>query len=92
MPRPTLPRLTSPRLTLPRLTLPVLLLASAGPAFAEEVADINKDGVLTLDEVQAVWPDISIDTFLYLDRDGDGLLGPEEIVVAREEGLLAEAR
>ncbi|MBY6005756.1 hypothetical protein KUV62_17680 [Salipiger bermudensis] len=77
---------------MPRLTLPVLVLASAAPAFAAEVADVNSDGVLTLDEVQAVWPDISIDTFLYLDRDGDGLLGTEEIVVARENGLLAEMR
>ncbi|SDE97674.1 EF hand [Salipiger thiooxidans] len=75
-----------------RKTLTLILFATfAGAAAAQDSVDINGDGVLTLFEIQAVWPEVSTDGFMFLDRDGDGLLGPEEFEAARQGGHLAAA-
>lgn len=72
------------------LTLTLILFATlAGPGAAQDSVDINGDGVLTLFEIQAVWPEVSTDGFMFLDRDGDGLLDPEEFEAARQGGHLA---
>ena len=60
------------------------------PAFAvaQGSADANGDGVLTIEEVQAVLPDLDADTFSAMDANGDGALDQAEIAVAQEAGLL----
>ncbi|MBN9889022.1 hypothetical protein [Salipiger abyssi] len=63
---------------------------AALPAFAAEEADVNGDGMLTVSEVQAVWPEVSTDGFMSMDSDGDGLLSEEEVADARELGSLPE--
>ncbi|WP_299660577.1 hypothetical protein [uncultured Ruegeria sp.] len=57
-------------------------------ALAQGTADTNGDGVLTIDEVQAVVPDVDADGFALMDANGDGALDPDEIAVAQEAGLL----
>lgn len=57
-------------------------------AFAQSSADANGDGVLTIEEVQAVLPDMDADTFSVMDANGDGALDQAEITVAQEAGLL----
>ncbi|MCR8549699.1 hypothetical protein M4578_17860 [Salipiger sp. P9] len=72
------------------LTL-IALAATALPALAAEEADTNGDGMLSVDEVQAIWPEVSTDGFISMDADGDGLLNEEEVAAARELGSLPEA-
>ncbi len=57
-------------------------------AHAQSSADANGDGVLTIEEVQAVLPDLDADTFSAMDANGDGALDQAEVAVAQEAGLL----
>jgi len=61
--------------------LPTLVLAQSS-------ADTNGDGVLTIEEVQAVLPEVDTDGFAAMDANGDGSLDADEIAVAQEAGLL----
>lgn len=72
------------------LTL-IAFAASALPAIAAEDADTNGDGVLSVEEVQAVWPEVTVEMFISMDTDGDGLLNDEEVAAAREYGNLPTA-
>ncbi|MFT6025187.1 MAG: hypothetical protein ACI9PY_003321 [Ascidiaceihabitans sp.] len=66
------------------------LLAITIPAFAmaQASADTNGDGVLTLDEVQAVYPDVTADSFAGMDLNADGALDGDEVAAAQEAGLM----
>ncbi|WP_171129652.1 MULTISPECIES: hypothetical protein [unclassified Ruegeria] len=55
---------------------------------AQSSADTNGDGVLTIEEVQAILPDIDADSFALMDANGDGALDVDEIAIAQEAGLL----
>ncbi|MFY2825042.1 hypothetical protein [Ruegeria sp. MALMAid1280] len=57
-------------------------------AVAQSSADANGDGVLTIEEVQAVLPEVDADGFSAMDANGDGALDEAEIAVAQEAGLL----
>ena len=63
------------------LALPTSLLA------ATEV-DANGDGVLTIDEVQAVYPEITAEAFTAMDVNADGALDDDEVVAAQEAGMM----
>ncbi len=63
------------------LTLPGVLLAQSS-------TDANGVGVLTIEEIQAVLPDVDADTFSAMDANGDGALDADEVAVAQEAGLL----
>lgn len=67
-----------------------LVLAALLPAaaFAQDALDTNADGLVSLDEVQAVYPDVDSVTFMDADTDGDALLNAEELAAAREAGLI----
>ncbi|MGJ8604100.1 MAG: hypothetical protein ACSHXH_08230 [Marivita sp.] len=62
-------------------------------AFAADymAADANQDGMLSLEEVQAILPEVTTDTFLAVDSDGDGLINADELAMAQSEGLMPEA-
>ncbi|MEX0306004.1 MAG: hypothetical protein AB3N12_01340 [Ruegeria sp.] len=55
---------------------------------AAQSADVNGDGVLTIEEVQAVAPTVDVETFSAMDANGDGTLDQSEIQVAKEAGIL----
>ncbi|WP_170477595.1 EF-hand domain-containing protein [Ruegeria arenilitoris] len=57
-------------------------------SFAQSSVDTNGDGVLTLEEVQIVMPEIDTDSFAAMDANGDGTLDADEISVAQGAGLL----
>ncbi len=57
-------------------------------AVAQSSVDTNGDGVLTIEEVQAILPDVDADGFSAMDANGDGALDQAEIAVAQEAGLL----
>ncbi|WP_298970479.1 hypothetical protein [uncultured Roseobacter sp.] len=61
---------------------------SASAAFAQLAADANGDGVLTIDEVQAVYPDITAESFTTMDLNADGALDEAEVQSAQEAGLM----
>lgn len=67
-------------------------LALAGSAFAMSdnavAADTDGNGVLTIDEVQAVYPDVSSDGFSAMDTNADGALDEAEVTAAEEAGLM----
>ena len=67
------------------LTTTATLLALAVPAWAQ---DADGDGNVTLAELQAVYPDITAETFGEMDTDGDGVLSAGEMQAATEAGLL----
>ena len=62
------------------------------PAFAmgqsAAQVDVNEDGVLSLEEVQAAFPDMTEDQFLTVDLNGDGMLEDAEVKAAQEAGLM----
>ncbi len=63
---------------------------TAAPALAMTELDANGDGVLTINELQAVYPEMTEDQFLQADGDADGLITEEELATARETGLIPE--
>lgn len=62
------------------------------PAFAmgqsATQVDANEDGVLSLAEVQAVFPDMTEDQFMAIDLNGDGMLEDAEVKAGQEAGLM----
>lgn len=64
------------------------------PAFAMSAGaaelDANGDGLLSVSEVQAVYPDVTAEQFSAMDLNADGALDNEEIVAAQEAGVMPE--
>ena len=50
--------------------------------------DTNGDGLMTIDEIQAVFPDMNAETFSQIDANGDGAVDDAEMVAAQEQGLI----
>lgn len=63
-------------------------LAAALPATAQTTYDADGDGNVSLEELQAVIPEITTDTFSTMDADEDGVLSGEELDAAIAAGLL----
>ncbi|MBK0329414.1 hypothetical protein I5535_19250 [Rhodobacteraceae bacterium F11138] len=63
-------------------------LALPALATAATELDANGDGLLTLDEVQAVLPETTAESFTAMDANADGALDGEEISMAQDAGLL----
>ena len=72
-------------------TAALLALLFPGALWAQDVLDTNADGVITLDEVQMMHPDVDSESFMQADTDSDGLLNEEELAAAREAGLIPMA-
>lgn len=62
------------------------------PAFAmgqnATQVDTNEDGVLSLAEMQAVYPDMTEEQFMTVDLNGDSVLEDAEVKAAQEAGLI----
>jgi hypothetical protein len=63
--------------------LPVLATAQSVGAL-----DANGDGLLTIDEVQLVMPDMTAEDFAAIDLNADGALDGSEVQSAQEAGLM----
>lgn len=63
-------------------------LALPGVALAVTEADTNGDGVLTIDEVQAAYPEITTELFTAMDLNADGALDDNEVSAAQEAGVM----
>ncbi|WP_299965516.1 hypothetical protein [uncultured Roseobacter sp.] len=69
-------------------TVALIALLSATAAYAQMSGDANGDGVLTIDEVQAVFPDVTAEDFTTMDLNADGALDEAEVQSAQEAGLM----
>lgn len=74
------------------LVLGLGALANSAIAMGEAVAelDANGDGMLSVSEVQAAYPDISVETFSAVDTNSDGALDGAELTAGQEQGLLPD--
>ena len=72
------------------LTTALALAALTSPAFAQTVLDLDGDGSVSLEELQAAYPEMGEDRFAEIDTDEDGALSAEEIEAAVAAGLLPQ--
>lgn len=70
------------------LALGLGALASAGFAQSATEVDANGDGMMSMGEVQAVFPDVTEENFSAADTNGDGALDEAEMTAAQEAGTL----
>ncbi|MGJ8618006.1 MAG: hypothetical protein ACSHWS_14285 [Sulfitobacter sp.] len=68
------------------LCLPAYAMGSG----AAEV-DANGDGLLSITEVQAVYPDVTAEQFSAMDLNADGSLDDAEVQAATEAGVMPAA-
>jgi len=66
------------------------LMANSAIAQSETTieVDTNGDGLMSIEEVLAVFPDVSAETFSQTDVDGNGVLDDDEMVAGQEQGLI----
>jgi Ca2+-binding EF-hand superfamily protein len=65
-----------------------VFLAGTGATFAQDTPDADGDGLISLDELTAAYPDITEDLFVTLDADASGALDADELAAAKQAGLL----
>lgn len=59
------------------------------PALAEDAPiDTDGDGLVSLVELQAAFPEATEEAFTIADTDADGMLSPDELLAAQEAGTL----
>jgi hypothetical protein len=77
-----------------RLTT-IAALALCIPAYAMGAGvaelDSNGDGILSVAEVQAIYPDVTADQFSAMDLNADGALDDGEVQAAQEAGIMPAA-
>lgn len=69
------------------LGLGLVLGLAAGAARAQEVEDANGDGVYSLEELRATFPDLSEADFLLLDTDGNAVIDAAELEAGAVAGI-----
>ena len=52
---------------------------------------VDGDGMVTLDEVEAVHSDVTAEAFAAMDTNMDGVLDESEVSAAQEAGLLPQS-
>jgi hypothetical protein len=76
-----------------RFALMLAPLALASAAFAQaslpDVPDTDENGSWSLVELQAVWKDLTEDTFKAIDTGADGAVDATELQAAVDAGVIA---
>jgi Ca2+-binding EF-hand superfamily protein len=57
-------------------------------AFAQEVQDTDGNGTYSLEELQAVYPDLTEEGFGLIDANADGAVDADELAAAQAAGTL----
>jgi EF hand len=72
------------------LVLGSVLALSAGSAMAQTVVtDTDGNGMFSMEELKAAYPDLTDAVFATVDVDGNGSVDADELQAAREAGTLA---
>lgn len=67
-------------------------LLLTAPAFAQMVnVDINEDGMVSFDELVAVYKNVTEEQFAEMDTNRDGSLDEDELNVAIDAGILVKS-
>ncbi len=71
-------------------TLATVLLIGGGATAtsAQTDMDANGDGVYSIEEMQAVFPDLTEETFTTIDANADGVVDADELKAAQDAGML----
>jgi opacity protein-like surface antigen len=70
------------------LTAAALAALVAGPALAQDAMDTNADGMYSMEELMAAFPEMTPETFATADVNADGTLDAEELAQAQADGLI----
>lgn len=71
------------------LALGTITAVVAGPALAQtEIPDADGDGMYSMEELLAVFPDLTEETFTAADANGDGMLDADELAAAQASGAI----
>ncbi|MCF6233603.1 MAG: hypothetical protein L3J36_10990 [Rhodobacteraceae bacterium] len=68
--------------------LSTIIIAGLSATSVAAQVDTNGDGILTLDEVNAAFPDIKAEEFSAMDANADGVLDNDEVAAAQDAGLM----
>jgi len=66
----------------------IIVAGLSAISFAAAQVDTNGDGILTLDEVNAAFPEIKAEEFSAMDVNADGVLDNGEVAAAQDAGLM----
>lgn len=66
----------------------VIFLAGTTATFAQGTLDADGDGMVSMEELQAVYPDFTAEQFAEIDTDASGMLDETEVAVAIESGII----
>jgi len=75
------------------IALSIGAFTTAASAMGESTVEVdaNGDGLMTIDEVQAVFPDVTPEQFAQVDTNDDGAIDDAEMVAGQEQGLMPAA-
>ncbi|MBU2982525.1 EF-hand domain-containing protein [Lentibacter algarum] len=76
------------KLTLTFAALATVMTPALAMGESAVEVDANGDGLLTIEEVQAVYPSVTPESFAAMDANADGALDDAEIKAAEEAGML----
>ena len=68
-----------------------VLAASALAVSASTEFDTDGDGLYSLPELQAAYPDLTAEMYAALDANADGMVDEAELTAAQESGVLPAA-
>ncbi|MHA6265875.1 hypothetical protein [uncultured Aliiroseovarius sp.] len=66
----------------------ILLIAGSSALMAQTSLDANEDGEVTMEELVAVYADVTAEAFSEADADASGTLSADEVAAAQEAGLI----
>ncbi|MEL7343673.1 MAG: hypothetical protein AAFN59_02300 [Pseudomonadota bacterium] len=67
------------------------LVGTLAFAATMEDMDADTDGLVTYDEITAIYPDVTQDAFALADTNADGMIDAEELAAAQDAGVLPPA-
>ena len=70
------------------LTTTALTVALASPILAQSEMDTDGDGNVSMEEMSAIYPEMTADAFAAMDSDADGVLSAAEVQAAVDAGIL----